>query len=243
MEKRVDRKYDKGCQKERARNIDARVLDFFAHGDARFKSGEAPPDHADARRKTHLPFLGQERWSLNERGKIDVWDHGEKPDHRNAPEEEHESVLQTPRYFDAADVGDDEACCYHDSNRHIREGERHAESGKERLEVIAESQCLAAGDRNQRDDEVPAGKNTGCASDSDGSELVGTAGIWQSCAHLGIKKRRINADEKCHDGGKNDRWAHQTHDIGADGEKPHADDGTSRNSDGFAHAEATFERG
>ena len=180
---------------------------------------------------------------MNERGEIDVGDHGEKPDHRNAPEEEHEAVLQTSRNFDAADIGDDEACGYHDGNGHVGEGERHAESGKECLKVIAESQRLTAGDCNQRDDEVPAGKNTGCASDSNGSELVGTAGIWQSCPHLGIKKRRINADEKCHDGGKNDRRAHQTHNIGADGEKPHANNGTGCNRDGFSHAEATFERG
>ena len=146
LEKRVDRKHDKGCQKERARNIDARVLDFFTHGDARFKTRKAPPDHADACRKTHLSVFGQKRRCLYERGEIDVGDHGEKPNHRYAPEKEHKTVLQSPGNFDAADVGDDEAGGDDNGNGDIGKRQRDAKRRKQRLEVVAESESFSTRD-------------------------------------------------------------------------------------------------
>ena len=243
MEKRVDRKHDKGCQKERARNIDARVLDFFAHGDARFKTREAPPDHADACRKTHLSVFGQKRRCLYERGEIDVGDHGEKPNHRYAPEKEHKTVLKSPGNLDAADVGDDETGGDDNGNGDIGKRQRDAKRRKQRLEVVAESESFSTRDGHQRDDEVPAGKNACCAPDADGCKLVCAAGVGERSAHFGIKKRRINTDQKCDDGSKDDRWPHQAHNVGADSKKSHADDGTGRDGDCFAHTEAAFERG
>ena len=173
---------------------------------------------------------------------MNVGDHHQSPDNGNAPEEEHEAVLEAARHFCAVDIRDDEKDNRDGREQHIADREFHAERPEQRFEVERKCQRLTGGDGDERCDEVPACQHTCGLSESELRVFVRAACEREGCAHLRIKVRGIYADDHGHKGCEDDGGTHRADDLRAGCEQADADNSADRNGNGFAHTKRAFQR-
>ena len=241
LEQGVHHEDDERREHHGARDVDLRVADFLAHGAARLETGEAPPDHGHGGDEPAAAQVAHEVGRGHEVRQLHVGDHGKEPDGGNAPEEEHEAVLELARQLHAAHVGDDERDQCDDGDDRVIDGKLYAERQEDGLEVVAERQRLAAGDGDERHDEVPSGKKASGAAQAQRRVLVRAAGEGQRRAHLAVHERRVDADERRKRRGKHHERAHLADDVASGGEQADADDGAGGDGDGLAQAERALE--
>ena len=218
------------------------MLDLLAQCAAGLKARKAPPDHGDHANKAPAGEIIHTLGQHHVRGKVDVGYHHQRPDNGNAPEEEHESILEAACHFCAADVSDDEKDNRNGCEQYIADWQFHAEGLEQHFEVERKCQRLTGGDGDERCDKVPARQHTGGLSKSELRIFVRAACEREGCAHLRIKVSGIYADDHGHKGCEDDGGTHRADNLRAGCEQADADNSADRNGNGFAHTKRAFQR-
>ena len=117
---------------------------------------------------------------------VDIRNHRKEPDEGDAPEEEHEAVLQFSGELHAENIGHNEARGHNGGEHHVGYRQVVAKREEKRSEVVTESERFAPRHCDKRNDEVPAREHSGRTSKTKRCELVGAARVRKRGSHFRV---------------------------------------------------------